>query len=301
VPVVVLYDPDAQRRERLRAELAGREIATEACYSLDAARHRLAKTLARPAILVHPRSRSSEVVALKGRAQLSLVSFADDLGAGGRKLDVAPVVSAIEAAKAALRRAGHAASRATGKSDILVIGSSTGGFPIAQQMLDQLDLQHTIVILCQHISSEAAGDLEQAVSSRVRGPVVLVDAQTELDSGTVYVLGGGKDFSLRDKYSRLYLVPATDPGSPYHPSLNHLAESLLSLSGLDIACVILSGLANDGSRHLERLRNAGITLVAQDPSTAVAPGMPDAAIKTGAVAQVFDPAGLRDFAARRCA
>ncbi len=51
--------------------------------------------------------------------------------------------------------------------------------------------------------------------------------------------------------------------------------------------IILTGMGNDGAKGVQAVRNVGGHVIAQDESTAIIFGMPQEAIRTGAVDQVL--------------
>jgi two-component system chemotaxis response regulator CheB len=51
--------------------------------------------------------------------------------------------------------------------------------------------------------------------------------------------------------------------------------------------IILTGMGNDGSKGVQTVKNVGGHIIAQDEATAVIFGMPQEAIKTGAVDQIL--------------
>jgi two-component system chemotaxis response regulator CheB len=130
-------------------------------------------------------------------------------------------------------------------------------------------------------------NLAASLMEKVLAPCLVVNEQIELLAGSVYLLSGGKDFQLKEKYGKTYIVPVSDAESIYHPSFDKLTESLIGLDDVTSACVILSGLGSDGSKYLSELKKKNVEIVVQDPETAVAPGMPKSAIQTGAVARVL--------------
>jgi two-component system chemotaxis response regulator CheB len=75
--------------------------------------------------------------------------------------------------------------------------------------------------------------------------------------------------------------------SGYRPCADLTFESAAEYAGPMTIGVILTGMGNDGAKGAQTIRSAGGHVIAQDESTAVIFGMPQEAIKTGAVDQVL--------------
>ena len=75
--------------------------------------------------------------------------------------------------------------------------------------------------------------------------------------------------------------------SGYRPCADLTLESVVAYCGANAVAVILTGMGNDGSKGVQLVKTAGGHVIAQDESTAVIFGMPQEAIKTGAVDQVL--------------
>ena len=84
------------------------------------------------------------------------------------------------------------------------------------------------------------------------------------------------------------------------PSIDVLFESAADAYGPSLIGVILTGANNDGASGVRRIKSRGGLVVAQDPKTAEAPSMPEAAIATGAVDQILPLDQIGPFLVERC-
>lgn len=75
--------------------------------------------------------------------------------------------------------------------------------------------------------------------------------------------------------------------SGYRPCADLTFESAADYAGPMALGVILTGMGNDGAKGAQAIRAAGGHVIAQDESTAIIFGMPQEAIKAGAVDQVL--------------
>jgi two-component system chemotaxis response regulator CheB len=70
---------------------------------------------------------------------------------------------------------------------------------------------------------------------------------------------------------------------PLTPSADHLFRSMSSLFQKRMIGTILTGMGSDGTNGAIAARRVGATILAEDPSTAVMPGMPHSAVEAGVV------------------
>ena len=111
--------------------------------------------------------------------------------------------------------------------------------------------------------------------------------------GTVLVAPGGSHLELERQGSRV--VTRLFPGGPrdrYVPSVDRLFESAAKHFAADVLAVVLTGMGDDGSRGVRAVKDAGGSVIAESEASAVIFGMPQRAIRTGAVDRVLPLAEL---------
>jgi two-component system chemotaxis response regulator CheB len=85
------------------------------------------------------------------------------------------------------------------------------------------------------------------------------------------------------------------PEDRHAPSVDRLFTSVANVLGAEARAVVLTGMGNDGAQGVKALSRAGAEVWAEDESSAVVFGMPQAAIATGGVAHVVP---LKDLGAQ---
>lgn len=179
--------------------------------------------------------------------------------------------------------------------DYLLIGSSTGGFPVVQLIVEKISPKKTIVVINQHISSEFSDHmLANLHETAGANSVEIVSRNTELKPGKIYFLKGGSDYRLVEGLEGIRIVPGQDEDSPYHPSFNFLLSEVVKLSGTS-GLVVLSGLGDDGATAIRDSLHGRVEVIVQSPNSSKAPGMPSAAIATGKAAKVLSPEDLVEY------
>lgn len=290
---VLVFEPRASVLGRISSMLRATGTDTTDCYSEAKFRHTVKTSADRAPLIV---------------CSARFVSVAREASPGGCVIPYASDYACEQpddlASRKLVRELQNASRRRTRRHggakplDLLVIGASTGGFPVVQEVLRGVKPTQSIVVIAQHISPGMTEELSRIACDATS--VTTVHGRTRLKAGGVYMLAGGKDFEfVTQGAGALLLKEAVDAGSHYHPSVSALLRSLARLDVERAAAVVLSGLGGDGADGFPGLRDAGVETLVQDPASAKAPGMPSAAIATGAVTHVYPVDQLHAYVKRR--
>lgn len=185
------------------------------------------------------------------------------------------------------------------RAALVLVGASTGGPPAVQKLLEALAGLPVCVLVAQHMPArftEAfAARLDQALPFRVAE----AKSGDPVAPGRVYVAPGGQQLEVAVRGGRLALeVKATTAADAHAPSVDRLFASVAKLGLADARAVVLTGMGADGAKGALALKKAGVEVWAEAESSAVVFGMPEAAIKAGAVARTLPLEALGPSLAR---
>jgi two-component system chemotaxis response regulator CheB len=170
----------------------------------------------------------------------------------------------------------------------VAIGASTGGTEALKLLLQELPHDAPGLLIVQHMpevfTRAFAERLDKTCKVEVReaadGDRVLV--------GRALIAPGNRHLRLR-KCGGHYAVEVTDGPlvSRHRPSVDVLFHSAADAAGANAVGVILTGMGGDGAEGLLAMRRAGAATLAQDEASCVVFGMPQEAIRRGAVQHVL--------------
>jgi two-component system chemotaxis response regulator CheB len=172
---------------------------------------------------------------------------------------------------------------------VVVIGSSTGGPAALMQIFGACaEALPSAFVVAQHMPegftrgfAERLDRLTPFRSREARGGEVLAP-------GTILIAPGGRHLEFDGDAGRPVTRIARANGSDkYTPSVDRLFESAAKAFGSELLAVVLTGMGDDGRRGVEAVKAAGGTVIAESEETAVIFGMPQQAIRTGAVDEVL--------------
>ena len=181
----------------------------------------------------------------------------------------------------------------------ILIGASTGGPEVLEELLTDFPSKCPPVVLVQHIEvkfSEAFFDKMSEISGLKKGKIA--EGET-LKSGHLYMATG--DFNIGIKKVRGHLALLVDKKKQighHRPSVDFLFNSATTLNE-NFCAILLTGWGADGSRALAALKKRGVYTMVQDKESSPVFGMPEEAIKMGAALFIGNPQEIRKDLFRR--
>ena len=200
-----------------------------------------------------------------------------------REQDIAPKLTA----DAVLPRA-RAVSVIETTERIVVVGASTGGTEALREFLQGLPLDAPGVVIVQHMPENFTAAFARRLDGICRVSVKEAADNDTVVRGRALIAPGNRHTLLKRSGARYYTEVRDGPlVSRHRPSADVLFRSAARYAGRNAIGVIMTGMGDDGARGMLEMKEAGAYTVAQDEETCVVFGMPNEAIKRGAVDKVL--------------
>jgi chemotaxis response regulator CheB len=175
----------------------------------------------------------------------------------------------------------------------ILIGASTGGPEVLQELLEDFPKECPPIVVVQHIEANFASqffDEMCKVSGLEKGKIS--EGET-LERGHLYM--ATSDMNIGIKKSRAQLALTIDRKkqiNKHRPSVDFLFNSATAVND-KLCAILLTGLGADGSRPMAALKKRGAYTMVQDKDSSPVFGMPEEAIKVGAAIFVGNPQEMR--------
>ncbi len=171
---------------------------------------------------------------------------------------------------------------------IVAVGSSTGGPPAIQKLLEALARLPVCLLICQHMPPRFTHAFAERLDKMGGLKVSEAKEGDKLRAGHAFIAPGGGHLELHRKDGALVIAsPPNTPADKHAPSVDRLFDSCAKTLGSQAFGVVLTGMGIDGARGVKAIGKVGGEVWAEAEETAVIFGMPQAAIGTGAVARVL--------------
>jgi two-component system, chemotaxis family, protein-glutamate methylesterase/glutaminase len=178
--------------------------------------------------------------------------------------------------------------------EAIVIGVSAGGLAVLSSILGRLPPDFPLpVIINQHRSKDERTLLEEILQTKCAIRIRQAEEKESIRHGVVYF--APPDYHLLIEKDRTFSLTCDGPVNYSRPSIDLLFETASEAYGGKLIGVILTGSNSDGARGIRTVRQRGGLTIAQDPAKANFPGMPRAAIDTGSIQHILDPAEITDL------
>jgi two-component system, chemotaxis family, protein-glutamate methylesterase/glutaminase len=174
-------------------------------------------------------------------------------------------------------------SRGPGAFKMLGIVCSTGGPQALVQLLGSLGPAFPLpILLVQHMTANFIAGFASWLRNVCPFSVTVVKDGCVPVAGALHMAPGDRHLRLDARRLRL------DQGEPLafqRPSGTVLFRSMAQDLGAQALGVLLTGMGEDGASGLLNIRQSGGYTIAEDESTAVVYGMPEVAVRMGAVCE----------------
>lgn len=153
---------------------------------------------------------------------------------------------------------------------LVVIGASAGGVESLSTVVASLPRDFAApIVIAQHLSPHRVSALSDILARRGPLPVRTISDQDKLEPGFIYVVPPNRHVAIEDHEVRL----RPDGHGPL-PSIDLLFATAAEVYGENVIAVVLSGSGSDGSAGARDVKQAGGTVIIENPDTTAYPSMP---------------------------
>lgn len=170
----------------------------------------------------------------------------------------------------------------TASFPVVGVGASAGGMESFIELLRHVPSRCGMAfVLIQHLDPSHPSYLSDALSRATSFPVHEIQDGMQVEPDHVYVIPSNADVGILK--GALTLLPRPSDERRPHLPIDFFFKALATDLGNRTIGVVLSGTGSDGAEGLRAIKAADGVTFAQEPKTAKFSGMPEAAVKTGAV------------------
>jgi two-component system chemotaxis response regulator CheB len=169
--------------------------------------------------------------------------------------------------------------------DVVGVGASAGGPVCLVRLLSALPADFPFpIVLVQHISRGFLQGFLEWLSAQVKRSARVAIEGTRPQAGWIY--SSREDLHLGFARDGTFVYSDAPPMCGHRPSVDALFSSMASAYRSRAVGVLLTGMGSDGAQGLKKVRALGGLTFAQDETSSLVFGMPQEALKVGAVDRV---------------
>ena len=170
---------------------------------------------------------------------------------------------------------------------VIAIGSSTGGVESLLTVFKKLPSGLPPILITQHIPYGFSNSFAHRLNDYSEVIVAEATSGMILEIGHAYLAPGNMHLTI-EKHGSDYVTKLLDTKkvSQHKPSVDVLFRSVNNTVGSSAMAVMMTGMGDDGTIAMKDMFDNRIYTVAQNEESCVVFGMPDKAIKAGAVKDI---------------
>lgn len=173
---------------------------------------------------------------------------------------------------------------------IAIIGSSTGGPYILEQIFSGFPQTPICIIIIQHLPGAFTPAFRGHIGALTPMKVIVPAAGDQLREGEIFIAPAGKHMIL--EHNRTIRL---DDGEKLHgvkPAIDRTMLSLEKRHEDHLAGIILTGMGQDGAAGIAHIKDLGGLTIAQDLATSPIKSMPQSAMDTRKITEILNPSGI---------
>ncbi len=172
---------------------------------------------------------------------------------------------------------------------VVVVGASTGGTEALRIFLEAFPWDSPGIVIVQHMPEHFTTAFAKRLDGLCRISVKEAENNDTVIRGRALIAPGNKHTLIKRSGTRYYVEVTDGPLVCRHrPSVDVLFRSAARYAGRNAIGVIMTGMGDDGAQGMLEMKESDAALnIAQDEATSVVFGMPNEAIKRGAVDTVL--------------
>ncbi|MEK7432251.1 MAG: chemotaxis protein CheB [Cyanobacteriota bacterium] len=171
-------------------------------------------------------------------------------------------------------------------SKVIVIGTSAGGLSALSFILENLSENYPFpIIIVQHRSKDLKNLLEEILQNKCKIKIKQADEKEKIQSGFVYI--APPDYHLLIENDMTFSLSSDELVHFSRPSIDVLFESAAMVYKDKLIGIILTGANSDGAKGIKIINESGGLTIAQNPTEAEFPFMPNASIQTNNIKYIM--------------
>src|SRR3970040_2208381 len=170
---------------------------------------------------------------------------------------------------------------------VVGIGSSAGGLEALEKFFGKMTENSGMAfIVVSHLDPHHVSIMPELIQKSTRMKIFQAQDGMKVEPNKVYVAPANRDLAILHGTIQLIEPPEAHG---FRLPIDFFFKSLSSDFGEKAICIVLSGMASDGTAGLKAIKSELGMVMVQDPKSAKFDGMPTSAIKTGLVDYILPP------------
>ncbi len=175
---------------------------------------------------------------------------------------------------------------------VVGIGASAGGLEALERFFENMpDSLGMAFIVVSHLDPTHVSIMPELIQKSTKMKLYPAEDGMIVKPNHVYVAPANRDIAILHGTIQL-IEPAQAHG--FRLPIDFFFKSLSQDLGEKAICIILSGMASDGTAGLKAVKSELGMVIVQDPNSAKFDGMPTSAIKTGLADYILPPEAMPD-------